>query len=277
MDLNGKTAIVTGAGTGVGQQLAIAFASAGANVVCCGRREQKLHETISKIGKGAGQDISVPLDVTKWADVQKMVEKAHRTFGGIDVLFNNAGSFRFVGPVWDADPVLWWKDVEINLLGSMLCCRAVLPHMIRKGSGIIISMDGGGGSMGPNVGGSAYGCSKAAIVRFMEGLARELEREKYPVLAFVMNPGFVRSEMTEGLVDAPQKRKWQPHVVDLFESHTEVPADACAKATMKLLDIASPELNGRIFYVDTDYEQVRLNKVRIRNENLLVLRRVDLD
>ena len=276
MELKGKTAIVTGAGTGVGRQLAIEFARAGANVVCCGRRAGRLQETVGLIEKESGSGRSLAVDVTKWDEVRRMAETTMEAFGGIDLLFNNAGSFRSVGPVWEADPKLWWQDVKTNLLGSMLCCRAVLPHMIKAGTGVIINMDGGGGSLGPNVGGSAYGCSKAALLRLTEGLAAELEREGHHVLAFCMMPGFVRSEMTDYLTETPERRLWQAHVEGLRGSPSDFPPDACAKATMKLLEIASPELNGRIFYVDTDFRRISENKQRIRQEDLYVMHRVTL-
>ncbi len=80
--------------------------------------------------------------------------------------------------------------MSVNLLGTFLCTRAVLPHLRAQGHGVIINMDGGGGSGGPNLGGSAYGASKAAIVRFSEGLARELERDGSDVLVFTMFPGW---------------------------------------------------------------------------------------
>ncbi len=276
MELKGKTAIVTGAGTGVGKQLALEFARAGANVVCCGRRAGRLQQTVGLIQKEGGSAKSLAIDVTKWDEVRRMAETAMEAFGRIDLLFNNAGSFRWVGPVWEADPQVWWQDVKTNLLGSMLCCRAVLPHMIKAGSGVIINMDGGGGSLGPNVGGSAYGCSKAALLRFTEGLAAELEREGHRVLAFCMMPGFVRSEMTDYLTETPERKRWQAHVEGLRGSPSDFPPDACAKATMKLLQIASPELNGRIFYVDTDFRQISENKQRIRQEDLYVMHRVTL-
>jgi len=277
MDVRDKTAVVTGAGSGVGRELALSFARGGANVVCCGRREHRLAETVVAIENEDGVGLAVPTDVADWNQVLNMVHVACERFGSIDVLFNNAGSFRYVGPVWEADPEVWWRDVTVNLLGSMHCCRAVLPYMIEQNSGIIINMDGGGGSLGPNAGGSAYGCSKAALCRFTEGLAREIEKEGYAILAFCMMPGLVRTEMTEYLVDTPEKMKWQKHVVELRETPSEFPADACAKATMKLLHIASPELNGRIFYVDTDYDRVEKRKDEIREENLYVLHLTTLD
>jgi NAD(P)-dependent dehydrogenase (short-subunit alcohol dehydrogenase family) len=277
MELEGKTAVVTGAGSGVGRALAVEFARAGMKVACCGRREKKLEETVLAIRREGGEGCATPADVTEWPQVIGMIEQALSRFGSIDLLFNNAGSFRFVGPVWNADPEDWWSDVKVNLLGSMMTARAVLPHMMGRGSGVIINMDGGGGSNGPNPGGSAYGCSKAALLRFTESLAKELEREGSKVLAFCMMPGFVRTEMTEYLIGAPEREEWQGHVRTLMGSDVELPPEACAKAAMKLLSIAGPELNGRIFYADADYGRIDKNKKRIKDENLYVMHLMTLD
>jgi NAD(P)-dependent dehydrogenase (short-subunit alcohol dehydrogenase family) len=273
MDLEGKTAIVTGAGSGVGRELAREFARHGARVVCCGRRASRLQDTLSAIEAQGGTGLALPVDVTDWAQVQHLVQATLAQYGQIDLLFNNAGSFQFVGPVWEADPAAWWQDVTVNLYGSMLCCRAVLPHMVERDSGILINMDGGGGSGGPNLGGSAYGCSKAALVRLSEGLARELEKVGSSVWVFCMNPGFVHTEMTEALIATPEKRAWQGHVVELMGSRDEMPPDACAKATMQLLRIAGPELSGRVFYVDTDWAEVERTRAEIRRQGWYVLRR----
>ncbi len=273
MDLAGKTAIVTGAGSGIGRELARAFAREGANVVCCGRTASRLDESVALIEAEGGTAVALPTDVTDWSQVQRMAAHVLDRFGQIDLLFNNAGSFGFVGPVWEADPQVWWADVTVNLYGSMLCCRAVLPHMIERDTGVLINMDGGGGAGGPNVGGSAYGCSKAALVRFSEGLARELERIGSSVLVFCMNPGFVRTAMTESLISTPQGRAWQPHVSRTMGSDREMPPDACARATLRLLRIAGPDLSGRVFDIHTDFKKIDRRRAAIRKRNLYVMRR----
>ena len=274
MNLNKRTAIVTGAGSGVGRELARAFAREGANVVCCGRTASRLDESVALIEAEGGRAVAIPTDVTDWNRVQRMAACVVEQFGQIDLLFNNAGSFGFVGPLWEADPKVWWEDVTVNLYGTMLCCRAVLPHMIERDTGIIINMDGGGGAGGPNVGGSAYGSSKAAIVRLSEGLARELEQIGSSVLVFCMNPGFVRTAMTENLISTPQKQAWQPHVSRLMGSDQEMRADACARATLRLLRIAGPALSGCVFGVHTDFEDVDRRRETIRDQNLYVMRRL---
>jgi NAD(P)-dependent dehydrogenase (short-subunit alcohol dehydrogenase family) len=272
MDLRGKAAIVTGAGTGIGRELALGFAAAGARVACCGRRGQPLRETADLVARRGAEGIAVQTDVTEPASVAAMVRTVVDRFGAVDILFANAGSFASVGPVWTADPETWWRDVTVNLRGTMLCCREVLPRMMERNSGVIVTMDGGGGADGVNLGGSGYGASKAAIVRFTEGLARELERAASRVLTFCINPGFVRTAMTEGIAAAPLGKEWQGFVGKWLKAGQSMAPDACAKATIQLLSIASPELSGRAFSVDTDFSDIERRTSEIRAKNLLVMR-----
>jgi hypothetical protein len=108
-------------------------------------------------------------------------------------------------------------------------------------------------------------------IDWLKRLQRSRMREGRAIFTFCMVPGLVRTEMTEYLVDTPEKLKWQRHVVELRGTSAEFPADACAKATAELLRIASPELNGRKFYVDTDYASVEKRRKEIREKNMYVL------
>jgi len=272
MDLHGKTAIVTGAGTGIGRELALGFASVGARIVCCGRREKPLQETVDLLVRRGAEGLAVPTDITDPVSVRSMMRAALARFKEVDLLFANAGSFGSIGPVWTADPEDWWRDVTVNLRGTMLCCREVLPHMMGKDSGVIITMDGGGGADGVNLGGSGYGASKAAVVRFTEGLARELERAGSRVLTFCINPGFVRTAMTEGIAAHPLGKEWQGFVGDWIAQGRSVSPDACARAALKLLAIGSPALSGRVFSHDTDFSQIERDAADIRSRDLLVMR-----
>ena len=277
MKMKDKVAVVTGASAGVGRELAREFARQGASVVCTARREKKLTETVRLIEKEGGEAFLVVTDVTDRVQVENLFKETFRRFKQVDLLFNNAGSLGAVGASWELGIDAWWHDVEVNLLGTYLCCRAVLPYMIERDQGVIINMDGGGGTPGPNIGGSAYGCSKAAVLRFTETLAGELERIGSSVMTVCMNPGFVVTEMTKGAVNSPYKAKWLTHVVDLLALDEDVPQDQCAKTTIKLLDILAPELNGRIFRQDTDFTQVAANLKRIKAQNLLVLKYAELE
>lgn len=272
MNPAGKCVIVTGAGSGIGRAFALTCAHAGARVVCCGRREVLLNETAQLIQERGGKALPVTVDITDRAQVEQMVCRALSAFGQIDVLINNAGSFQHVGPLWEADPLTWWHDVEVNLLGSMLCMRAVLPHMIARDSGIIMNLDGGGGASGPNVGASAYGSSKAALARLTEGLARELEVVNASVVVLGFFPGFVRTDMTTNLVRTEVGLRWQAFVKTLLETDTDNPADVAAQAALRLIRIADRDISGCIFDVDTSVERIAQHKADIRQRQLYVMR-----
>ncbi len=253
MDIKGRTVIVTGSGSGIGRALAVEFAANGANVVCCGRREAPLLETAALIEAGGGTALAIPADVTDLLQVNRLVLQTIERFGSIDVLFNNAGSFNAIGAFWEVDPDAWWNDVMINIRSVQLCSRAVLPHMMVRNEGIIISMNGEG-ALGPLPGGSGYGSSRAAVLRMTDTLARELAIAGSDVQVYALGPGFVRTEMTELQVTTEGGRKWLPGSGQAFDEGANRPAEDCAKAAVRLLHHACNELSGRIFDVDTDFE-----------------------
>lgn len=270
--LEKKVAIVTGAGSGIGRELACTFAKNGAKVICVGRRLNNLNDTVERIRNDNGFALALRADVTNQNQVENFIKITLEKFGRIDILFNNAGSFKCLGPLWEVDPKLWWKDVETNLLGTMLCCRFVLPHMMEKDSGVIFNMDGGGGTPGPNIGGSGYGSSKAAILRLTESLSHELKRVNSNVLVYAMNPGTVKTEMLNFLLSQKDKLLWSSHIPKMFGMDLEAAPDACAKGTMNLLKIASKELSGRAFHHDSDYSQIAKKRKEIEKNNLYVLK-----
>lgn len=271
MELRGKTAIVTGSGRGIGRALAIRFAREGANVVCCARRESDIKETVKLIEEEGGNALAISTDVTDKSQVNRMVDKALETFGEISVLYNNAGSFKAIGGLWEIDPELWWQDVTVNVRGPMLCCQAVLPHMIKQDEGIIINMNGGGSTV-PLPGGSGYGSSKAALMRLTDTLAMELKEIGSRVLVFAMGPGLVRTDTTEYQVETPEGRKWIPSTKSLFDSKQDKPPEECARATVELIRMACPELSGRIFSVWTDLDKVKKSLADIQEKDLYVMR-----
>lgn len=273
MDIKNKTAIVTGSGSGIGRALAIEFAKQQANVVCTARREDKINETVQIIRQAGGNAVAVKADVTVAEDVQKVVSAALETYGQIDVLFNNAGSFNALGAIWEVDPAEWWHDVTVNMLGPMLFMHAVLPHMMKRDTGIIINMNGGGATV-PLNGGSGYGSSKAGLLRMTDTLAVELEKTGSSVLVFAMGPGFVKTEMTMLQIENPMGVKWIPSSKEAMDAGLTSPPEACAEATMQLIQIACPELSGRIFGVGTDFEDVKRRAKEIKEKDLFVMRGV---
>lgn len=271
MQLTDRVTVVTGSGRGIGRTIAREFGREGARVICCARSEDEINETAKLIEREGGEATAMRLDVTQKSKVREVIDRVLEEYGRIDVLFNNAGSFRTIGGVWEIDPDSWWHDVTVNLRGPMLCSRAVLPHMMDRNEGIIVNMSGGGFDR-PFPGGSGYACSKAALMRFTDSLARELERVESRVLVLGMGPGLVRTRMTEYQVETTEGREWIPFVAERFDKGDHRPPEDCARATVKLINLACPELNGRIFDVETDFEEVKRRLKEIQEKDLFVLR-----
>ena len=248
MEIQSRTAIVTGSGSGIGRGLALEFARNQARVVCCGRRPQRLEETVELIENEGGVGLAVPTDITASDQVENLVEIALDQFGTIDILFNNAGSFQSIAGVHEVDPELWWQDVKINLYGSLLVLRAVLPHMISRDQGIIINMNGG-----RPAGGTGYACGKAGLMELTRILAEELEGQKSSVMVFGAGPGLVRTEMTELQANSAAGRRWLPSTREKFDAGNLRQPEEIARATVTMIQIATPAASGKYYGPDADF------------------------
>lgn len=252
MEIRGKTAIITGSGSGIGRALALQFARNGANVVTCGRRKERLEETVELVEKEDGVAIAVTTDITQRDQVQRLAKTTLESFGAIDILFNNAGSFRSLGGMHEIEPDLWWHDITVNLLGPGLCIREILPHMLDRDEGVIINMDGG-----RPPGGTGYACGKAGLMEITRILVKELEMLNSRVMVFGAGPGLVRTEMTEYQAEEEAGRRWIPSTAEkLASGNTRQPEDI-ARATIEMLRIARPEMNGISFNPGTDFVELR--------------------
>ncbi len=271
MELSGKTAIITGSSAGVGRAIAIEFARRGANVVCCARREDRLRETVRLIEAEGGQAIAVRADLTKKDDVQNVVATALKQYGQIDVLYNNAATLLAIGALWEVDEEVWWNDMTNNVRGPMLCCKAVLPHMIERNTGLIINMNGGG-SAGPFPGASGYGSSKAALMRLTDALARELEHDGYAIYVVGMGPGSVYTEIWEPQLNTPGGKKWIGDLRRIVDQKLYGKPEDCALASVELIRVMCPEINGCIFAVNTDFNDVARRAREIRAGDLYQIR-----
>jgi NAD(P)-dependent dehydrogenase (short-subunit alcohol dehydrogenase family) len=197
--LEGQVALVTGGGRGIGANIARELAGAGMRVAVSARTRAQVEAVAGEIG-----GLAVEADVTDAAAVERLVGEVERELGPIDLLVANAGIGNQRGSTWEADPEDWWRIVEVNVLGVHLCCRAVIPGMLERGSGRIV-ITGSGAAYLPGIRNTAYPASKAAVCRYGEALANEL-RDRIPV--FFFSPGLVRTEMTEG--NFPDDAPWTP-------------------------------------------------------------------
>jgi NAD(P)-dependent dehydrogenase (short-subunit alcohol dehydrogenase family) len=204
-ELAGKVALVTGGGRGIGERIAKELAQAGMRVAVSARSREQIEDVAREI---AG--LAVPADVADRASVAQMVNQTESELGPIDVLVNNAGVMNWPASkmIWEEDPADWWRVFEVNVLGAYLCCREVLRGMVDRGGGRIINVGSGAAYLPTapgNVGGTAYGASKAALYRFAELLAAQVAQ--WGIAVFTISPGLVRTAMTESFGDdAP----WTP-------------------------------------------------------------------
>jgi NAD(P)-dependent dehydrogenase (short-subunit alcohol dehydrogenase family) len=231
--LNGTVAAVTGAGRGIGREIALHQAQGGAKVAVLARTAREIEETASLINGEGGTAVAIPVDLLGRLAVEHALGRVAKEFGPIDLLVNNHGSFRAFGPIWECDPDVWWQDVEINLRGTFNTCRVAAPAMVARGKGRIVNLVGGGtGNSFPH--GSGYASSKAAIMRFTECL-NDTTKDR-GVLAFAVDPGLVRTSMTELQLFSDAGKTYLPNIQQLFDNGVNIPA---SRAAALIADIAA--------------------------------------
>jgi NAD(P)-dependent dehydrogenase (short-subunit alcohol dehydrogenase family) len=192
-ELQGQVALVTGGGRGIGRNIALELNAAGARVAVAARSADEIEETAQEI-----DGLAIECDVSDRASVEEMVARVESELGPIDLLVANAGISVEEDDAWELDPADWWRVFEVNVLGVYLCCRAVIPGLIERGDGRIVNVASGAAYL-PGSRSTAYSASKAAVHRFSEALANQLEPHGIPV--FSISPGLVRTRMTDDFGD----------------------------------------------------------------------------
>ena len=252
-DLNGTVAVVTGAGRGIGREIALHQARNGAKVAVLARTVDEIDATVSLVTGEGGVGIAIPVDLIDRHAVNDALGRVVTELGEIDLLVNNHGSFRAFGPIWESDPEVWWQDVEINLRGTFNTCRVAAPAMCARGQGRIVNLVGGGtGNSFPH--GSGYASSKAAIMRFTECL-NDTTKDR-GVLAFAVDPGLVRTAMTELQLHTEAGKTYMPNIQDLFDNGVNIPP---SRAAALIVDIAAGRfdpLAGRLLRGVDDRDQL---------------------
>jgi 3-oxoacyl-[acyl-carrier protein] reductase len=240
-------ALVTGGGRGIGANIARKLAEDGWDVVIAARTVAQVEAVADEIDGRA-----VALDVTD----REAVEGAVADAGPVDLLVANAGISNRDGATWEIEPEEWWRTFEVNVLGVHLCCRAVIPGMLERGSGRIV-ITGSGAAYLPNQRTTAYPASKAAVCRYGESLAGELAGQ---IPVFFFSPGLVRTDMT---ASAPDDAPWTPPEL--------APRLVAALATGRYDALAGRYLHAE--HDDLDDLLSRIDDVREQDLNAIRLRR----
>lgn len=241
MPLTDQVAVITGGARGIGREIALAFARAGADVALFDVNEQQLAPTVQELEALGRRAVGLSVDVTDARAVDAAVGKVLDKLGRIDILVNNAGVTQD-GLLIRMDDTQWDRVLNINLKGTFLCTRAVAKVMLKARQGRIVSIASIVGLIG-NAGQANYAASKAGIIGFTKAVAKELASRGITVNAIA--PGFIKTDMTERLPEEVKKRLAE----QIPLSRLGEPADV-AQAALFLVSDAARYITGHVLVVD---------------------------
>lgn len=216
--LAGKTVMITGASRGIGASAARLFAESGANVALIARSEDSIAELAGEIGDKA---IAIPCDVSRYWEVEKAVDATQQTFGGLDIMINNAGVIEPISLLADSDPDSWGHAFDINLKGVYNGMRAVLPNMIEARSGTIITISSGA-AHNPVEAWSHYCASKAGAAMLTS--CAHHEAGEYGLRIMGLSPGTVATQMQREIkasgINPISQLEWEDHIPPEWPAQT---------------------------------------------------------
>ncbi len=276
MKLPGKAALVTGAGRGIGEAVAQALAREGALLTIASRTLPELEQVAGQIRRRGGEVRVVTADVSRQQDVKRLTEAALDAYGRIDILVNAAGVYGPIGPLSDLEVNQWIRAAEINLFGTLLCCRAVLPHMLANRRGKIVNFSGGGATA-PLPCFSAYGVSKAAVVRLTETLAEEVK--PFGIQVNAVAPGAVDTHLQDQVLEAGERAGEAGRRIRALRETGQggVPRELAAELVVFLAGDDSAGLTGKLIAAPHDgwqsWDAARI--AELMSAPWLTLRRLD--
>jgi NAD(P)-dependent dehydrogenase (short-subunit alcohol dehydrogenase family) len=275
--LTGRTAIVTGGSQGLGLEIARTYLAAGARVLLCGRDTAALDRAraaLELVAPEPGSVATATADVSEPKAVAGLVDDALRRFSRIDVLVNNAGVYGPKGLIEDVDWDEWEQAVRVNLFGSVLCSRAVLPHFRANGYGKIIQLSGGGATSPlPRL--SAYAASKSAVVRFAETLAEELRGTGIDVNAIA--PGALNTRLLDEVLEAGAERVGDAFYERALEQRASggTPLELAARLAVFLASGESDGITGKLISAPWDpWAELPSHADELRSSDVYTLRRI---
>jgi NAD(P)-dependent dehydrogenase (short-subunit alcohol dehydrogenase family) len=268
--------VITGASRGIGRVAAVRFAAQGARVALLARSAAGLRDTMAAVRDAGGDGATFTADVTDAAAVAGAQREIEESLGPVEVLVNNAGVGAPTGEMWELDPVDWWRTVEVNLQGTFICSRAMLPAMVKRRRGRIINVvSNAGAHRWPYF--SAYAVSKAAAIKLTENLAAETRA--YDVAVLAAHPGLVRAGLSDAALaegPPPPEGSLAERVKSWFERQVaEGRTVSAEEAAAFLVDLASgraDSLSGRYIAIDDDLDALIERAQEVERDNLHALK-----
>jgi NAD(P)-dependent dehydrogenase (short-subunit alcohol dehydrogenase family) len=245
--LHDKRAIVTGAGSGIGRASARLFAAHGARVVAVDRDHAAVAATVELIVRAGGTALAVAADVGAESDAAAYVSRAVEAFGGLDVIYANAGISGGLVPLLEQPVELWQEVLRINLIGPFLAIKHAAPHMIRQRNGSIICTASVAG-LRANAGGNPYSASKAGVISLVQTAANSLFGTGVRVNAIC--PGLIETGMTQPLFDRARERGTADRIGQLNPLQRHGVPDEIAATALFLASDEAAYVNGQAIAVD---------------------------
>jgi NAD(P)-dependent dehydrogenase (short-subunit alcohol dehydrogenase family) len=252
MQLEGKVALVTGAGSGIGKAAAIRLAKEGANVAALGRTDDEIIATVAEIKGNGGVAIPVVADISEPVQMQAAIEQIISQWDRLDIIFANAGINGVWAPLEELTPEEWDHTLDINLKGTFLTVKYAVPYLKNHGGSVIITSSVNGNRIFSNTGATAYSCSKAAQVAFTKMAALELAKDRIRVN--VICPGAIETEISDNTEQRDLERVKEP--VEYPEGQIPLTdgrpgsVEQVADLVLFLASNASSHITGTEIYID---------------------------
>jgi NAD(P)-dependent dehydrogenase (short-subunit alcohol dehydrogenase family) len=239
--------VVTGAGSGIGRASALLFAAEGASVLAVDKAKDSVDETVAQIAARGGKAIAVAADAGSEEAVKAYIDRAVATFGGLDVIYANAGISGGMVPLLEQSVELWQEILRVNLIGPFLAIKHGAPHMIRQGKGAIVCTASAAG-LRANAGGTPYSASKAGVISLVQTAANSLSGTGVRVNAIC--PGLIETGMTKPIFEGARARGTEAKIGQLNPlQRYGLPQEIAAMALFLASDDAS-YVNGQAMAVD---------------------------
>ena len=252
MQLTGKVALVTGAGSGIGKATAQLFAKVGAKVAALGRTNEELEATVAQIQSSQGEAMPLIADISQPEQMRQATQQVVDRWGRIDIVFANAGINGVWAPLEELEPEEWDKTLDINLKGTFLTVKYAIPHLKKQGGSVIVTSSVNGTRIFSNTGATAYSCSKAAQVAFTKMVALELA--KHQIRVNVVCPGAIETDISESteqrnLKDIQEPVEFPEGKIPLTDGKPGT-SEQVAQLVLFLASDASSHITGTEIWID---------------------------